>query len=171
MAGSCRSGACPATFAGLNRKGKVGYLLNPLDAGAVEPVTIARIVMLTVFRGQPVGPRRRIAMPQTEAESALDEKQVPVMDDTHRRPLRVLTFILKCFKPSVEPFGAVVRNLGTKRSTSARISRASHRSCSAFFVVLRVCRDAWIAINAPNDMMRPGASNHFLSTVSRVRFA
>src|SRR6516165_4521927 len=96
LAGSWRSGACFAIFVGFDRKDKVGYLLNPLDAGAAEPVTIARIVMLTVFRGQPVGPRRRIAMPQTEAESALDEKQVPVMDNAHRRPRRVLTFILKC---------------------------------------------------------------------------
>ena len=73
-AASCRSGACSVTFVDLNRKGKVGYLLNPLGAGAAEPVTIARIIMLAVACGDLVGLRRRIAMPQIKAESALYEK-------------------------------------------------------------------------------------------------
>lgn len=62
----------------MNRKGKVVYLLNPLGAGAAEPVTIAWSAMLAVACGELVGPGRRIAMPQIKAESALYEKQVPV---------------------------------------------------------------------------------------------
>src|ERR1700745_2889968 len=104
-------------------------------------------------------------MPQIKAKPAFHQEQVQIVDHAHRRPLHVSTFVLKCFRVSVESCSASPWNiglkewslvapvrgiLGSKTSTSANISCTSRKSSGASFVVLRVCWHAWLAMNMPN---------------------
>ena len=62
-------------------------------------------------------------MPQIKAKPAFHQEQVQIVDHAHRRPLHLSTFVLKCFKTSVE-------------SCSARaIDRRDSWECIALYAV------------------------------------
>ena len=71
----------------LNRENEASYLFDPTDAWTIEAISVTRIVVFAVIRGETVAFGGPLVVPQTKAKAAFDQEQVSIVDHARGRPV------------------------------------------------------------------------------------